>query len=520
MTILRTTPALDGLTRDDRRSFCRFGSGAEAVPGYERIQMAFEHWAKRSPDAPALEHGGERLSYAELDRRANCLASLLRVHGVGSGDRVGLFLHRSIPMVIGILATLKIGATYVPQDTRITPREHLRHIMDTARRGVVLTLAEYVDRIPSNDRQMVIALDNLALDALKCDGSIALPTEAPDATDVAVVIFTSGTTGRPNGVAVTHSNLCNMLLTGPGSLGIGPGMRVAQLLNIAFDMAVWEIFGALSHGGTLVIRGSSIQETVSQVDVVIATPSILGSLDVDRCRNISIVAVAGERCPLPLAESWSAFTDFHNSCGPTEVTIVNTIQRYAHGSGQLTIGRPLPNTTVYVLDEKLQPVRIGEVGEMWAGGACVTAGYLDNEALTAQRYLPDPFLCAGYRMFRTRDLGRWTATGELEHHGRTDDQVKVNGFRIELDSITTALERVPGCAQAMTLAHDGDLIAFVTPESVDREAARREVERRLPYYCIPSEVIGMSQLPRTPRGKVDTALLRQGLDQAQMAAVA
>ncbi|MEZ4664800.1 MAG: AMP-binding protein [Caldilineaceae bacterium] len=176
----------------------------------------------------------------------------------------------------------------------------------------------------------------------------------------------------------------------------------------------------------------------------------MSTVDADQCRNVKVVAVAGEPCPRPLADKWSQFCTFYNSCGPTETTIVNTMQPYTPASERLTIGKPTPNNTVYVLDENLQPLPIGEIGEMWAGGDCVTAGYLHNPQLTCERYAPDPFLGGGRMMFRTRDLGRWTPDGDLEHFGRTDDQVKIRGFRVELDSVSAALESVPNCKRAVT----------------------------------------------------------------------
>lgn len=255
MLKLGNASALDRMTANEQRQFWRYGMGRDEAPSHDRIHSAFEGWARDTPLAVAVEHGDAKLTYAELDRQANCLASLLRAHHVSAGDRVGIFLHRSVPMVVGILATLKLGAAYVPQDARITPTEHLGHIMSTAGIRVVLTLAQHVDRIRTGPGQIAIPLDTLALDALKYDGSIPLVSSPSAGGPTAVVIFTSGTTGRPNGVAVTHANLCNVPLTEAGSLGIQPGMRVAQLLNIGFDMAVWEIFGALSYGGTLVIGG-------------------------------------------------------------------------------------------------------------------------------------------------------------------------------------------------------------------------------------------------------------------------
>jgi acyl-coenzyme A synthetase/AMP-(fatty) acid ligase len=170
----------------------------------------------------------------------------------------------------------------------------------------------------------------------------------------------------------------------------------------------------------------------------------------------------------------------------------------------LTIGKPTPNNTVYILDEERKPCPLGEVGEMWAGGACVSAGYINNPSLNEERYAPDPFLGNGYRMFRTRDLGRWTPNGELEHLGRTDDQVKVRGFRVELDSVSAVLESVPFCTQAVTLKLDNrNLVAFVSPQTVDADLAKETVASTLPYYCTPALVVTMDEFPMTSRGKVD-----------------
>jgi non-ribosomal peptide synthetase component F len=281
-------------------------------------------------------------------------------------------------------------------------------------------------------------------------------------------------------------------------------------LSIAFDMAAWEILGTLANGATLVIRGKDFMDVVKQVDVIIATPSVLTTFDVDQCQNIKTVAVAGEPCPRPLADKWSSVCTFYNSCGPTEVTIVNTAEQHTPSKDLLTIGKPTPNNTVYILDENMEPCPIGEVGEMWAGGDCVSAGYIGNEALTNDRYVPDPFLGNGRLMFRTRDLGRWTETGELEHFGRTDDQVKVRGFRVELDSVSAILETVEGCKRAVTVKLDNrHLVAFVSPCSVDTDEAKHAVADALPYYATPKFVLAMPELPMTSRGKIDKRVLTQ-----------
>ncbi len=248
--------------------------------------------------------------------------------------------------------------------------------------------------------------------------------------------------------------------------------------------------------------------------MLVATPTVLSGLDPAACPRVRTVAVAGEPCPRPLADRWARQAAFHNCCGPTETTIVNTMGRHDPSAPLLTIGRPTPNNTVYVLDADRRPLPIGEVGEMWAGGDCVSAGYLGDDALNAERYAPDPFLGGGRRMFRTRDLGRWTPDGQLEHLGRTDDQVKVRGFRVELDSVSSVLESAAGCTRAVTLRRDArTLVSFVCPADVDPDAARRAVADALPYYCVPERVLPLAFLPETDRGKVDKQALLRMLDE-------
>ncbi len=443
------------------------------------------------------------MTYGRLDREANRLAAILVRSGVKPGDAVCLFLRRSIPMVIGLLATLKAGAAYVPQDTKIVPTRQLGQIIEQSSATVVLTTSDQAAAVPVSGRHRVIQID-LALAEQGLDVVNIRCSTAVDPDDRCFVLFTSGTTGKPNGVQVTHRNVANILLTAPGDLGMRPGIRVAQLLNIGFDMAAWEILGCLCNGATLLIRETDFTETARKADVIIATPSILCAIDASRCQGAKTVAVAGEPCPRPLADKWAAFCTFFNACGPTETTIVNTMHHHHPSDERLTIGRPTPNNTVYVLDENLQPVGIGETGVMWAGGDCVTSGYIGNPALTSERYRPDPFLGRGRMMFNTRDLGRWTQDGELEHLGRVDDQVKIRGFRVELDSVSTVLETIDGCCKAVTLKfNDRYLAAFVSPAHVDIDAAYQGIADALPYYCKPLMIIALDALPRTSRGKVD-----------------
>ncbi len=503
--------ATSHLSIGDQLLFDLFGQGPIVDVPYECMHFAFEAHAAAQPDAIAVEHLGDSITYGELDRQANRLAARMAQQGVKTGDNVAIFLQRSIPMVVGIMAALKAGASYVPQHVGVAPKAHLEYVLEVASIDVILTLSHLQDQVPVPEGRTLIAVDEFMQEPFADDQEFVepfVPETAVTRDNICYIIFTSGTTGKPNGVQVTHGNAANLLLTAPGNLGIRPGLKVGQILSIAFDMAVWEILGALSNGATLVIRGKDFMDVVRQVDVVISTPSILATFDADQCHNVKTVAVAGEPCPRPLADKWSSFCTFYNSCGPTEVTIVNTAEQHTPSKEYLTIGKPTPNNTVYILNEKMEPCAIGEIGEMWAGGDCVSAGYIGNEALTNERYVPDPFLGNGRMMFRTRDLGRWTDTGELEHFGRTDDQVKVRGFRVELDSVSAALESAEHCKRAVALKLDNrHLVGFVSPCTVDTDEARQAVADTLPYYATPKFVLAMPELPMTSRGKIDKRML-------------
>ena len=524
----RGNQALAGLTPADQQKFETYGRGPVRELPYETIHTAIERQAIKRGESIAARHKEEHITYSELNRQADLLANLLIKQGVKEEDNVGLFLERSIPMLVGILGILKAGATYVPQDARITPEKKLEEIISSARIKVILTLSHLAEKIPVVSNQTVLSIDQLkTLQPNSSEGNhLALikprtghhsghigsrTNEERNSSRNCFILFTSGTTGKPNGVQVTHKNVCNILLTEPGNLSIQPGDKVSQLLNIAFDMAAWEILGCLSHGGTLIIREKDLTEAASQCNVIVATPSILARIDHTQCQHIKTVAVAGEPCPRALAETWAQKCHFINSCGPTETTIINTAQHFQAHSPHLTIGKPTPNNTVYILDDELQPCAIGEVGEIWAGGQGVSSGYINNFELTEDRYRHDPFMNDGSFMFRTRDLGRWNNDGELEHFGRTDDQVKIKGFRVELDSVSTTIESVDTCQQAVTLKlNNEELIAFVRPADVNTDQCLNAIRANLPYYCEPSSITALSEFPVTSRGKIDKqALLAQ-----------
>ncbi|MFD8819365.1 AMP-binding protein, partial [Streptomyces sp. NPDC059627] len=400
------------LTPRDQHLFRQYGRGAD-VPVHEPlVHRAVERHAIAHPHAVAAEHHGATLTYGELDRYAGALAARLVREGVRPGDHVGLFARRSIPTLVGLLAVLKAGAAYVPQDIGRTPPAQLAHVIRTARTRVVLTQKEHAPRVPLPAGHRLIALDD---PAPYDPGPVPLLPPHPD--DSCCVLFVPGPAGRRHGVRLTHRNLANLLLTEPGGFAVRPGDRVAQLLPIASGLAVWEILGCLAHGATLAIRGQDTDAAVRTATVLIATPAVLSGIDPADCPRVRTVAVAGEPCPRPLADRWSRRAAFFHCRGPAEATLVTTMGRHAPVAGRAATGRPTPNNTVYVLGADRRPLPIGETGEVWAGGDCVSAGCLGDDALNAERYAPDPFLGADRVMFRTRDPGRGDPDSAHPHTG-------------------------------------------------------------------------------------------------------
>lgn len=504
--------AIQHLSERDQDLFELFGYGVSSPLPYKAIHYAFEEMAQQFPNAIAAIHGEETITYKDLNIQANLLAEHLRLQGIGEGDKVAVFIERSIPMLAGILGILKIGAAYIPQDIRIVTEKLLTDILHSSEASCILSISKHQDKIPMKDTIPYFLVDTFMQQAARREDYLEYhfqtKNEEFDASNNCFILFTSGTTGVPNGVQISHENVCNIIHTSPGNLGIVPGDKVAHILSISFDMAAWEIFACLSYGGTLLIRGKSIPETAQQANIIISTPSVLATVDPHLCHEIKTVAVAGEPCPLPLANAWAAKGNFFNNCGPTETTIVNTMEKCKPGASTINIGKPTPNNTVYVLDKHMKALPIGEVGIMWGGGKCVSGGYINNPELTKKRYAYDPFLDDGSMMFNTGDLGRWTEDGKLEHHGRIDDQVKIKGFRVELDSVSRALESHPLCQQAVTVKiDDRTLVSYVVAKVQNTEVLRKIVASKLPYYYVPEEVLVLEELPKTKRGKIDKRLL-------------
>jgi amino acid adenylation domain-containing protein len=475
------------------------------------IHHAFETHARIHPNAIAVEHTlfNHSLTFRQLDVYANRLARRLRASDV-QRKRVCILARRSTHLIVAILATLKSGAQYVPLDAVTITDSTLNYVLEDSQPAVVLAMGEYVHRVqtavPILELEAVIEADEL----VGADSSKPEDNTLP--TDGAYVIYTSGTTGVPKGVNVRHRGVTNVISGSPGNVGMAPGMRVAQLLNIAFDMGAWEILGSLYNGCTLCIRGNTKNEWIAlmqTVDIVIATPSILAKHEPENYPNIKHVIVGGEVCPQSLADKWAQHTNFNNCCGPTEISICNTVQPHVTGY-PLSIGKPIPNTNVYVLSRdptSTKPIPIGQVGCMWVGGIGVSAGYLNLPEKTAERWKPDPFLGGGAMMFNTGDLGRWRKDGQLDHLGRADDQVKVKGFRVELDGVAVAMRTHEPVQNAVALLVGTELWGFVSPMSVDLELVRNATSKVQPYYAVPSQYLAIDEFPTTRNGKVDKRAL-------------
>ncbi|KAG2001812.1 nonribosomal peptide synthetase 12 [Coprinopsis cinerea AmutBmut pab1-1] len=506
---MASSDLLSHLSATDRALFWKYGVGAEVSVLFQCVHHAFEFHAKSNPQLTAVDELGTTLSYGELDRRANCLASRLRSVGVVQGSRVCMLVERAVTLPVAVLGILKAGAAYIPLDGNIVSDSTLKHALVDSGSTVALTLRKFEHRLEGAPVPVVF-LDDAICPSYNPSHCVK-PRDTTTSKDSVYIIYTSGTTGTPKGVHVTHGNVTNLICIEPGQLGMKPGVRVSQMLNISFDFAAWEILGSLANGATLCPRGKTSKDwkaVMRSVDILFSTPSMLAPHNPVDYPNVKTVVVAGEACPKALADTWGARVKFWNACGPTEVTIANTMQLHIPGD-IVTIGGPTPNNTAYVLDENMRPVPIGQTGVMWGGGAGITKGYLNLPDKTSERYVRDPFANDGSMMFNTGDLGKWVSNGTLQHLGRIDNQVKIKGFRVELDGVATAMETCAGVTGATALLIDGELWGFVKPSNISPEDIKAAAHKVQPYYAVPSKILTMDHFPETANGKTDKRVLQQ-----------
>ncbi|MFB4300559.1 non-ribosomal peptide synthase/polyketide synthase [Actinomadura sp. NTSP31] len=467
----------------------------------ETVPELFAAQVRRAPDATAVVFGDDELTYGELDERADRLARWLIARGAGPERLVGVALPRSAELVVAIVAVLKSGAGYVPIDPGY-PAERIAFMLDDARPLCVITPDTFAE-LPGTDPGEVTA-------AVRCG---ALLPGHP-----AYVIYTSGSTGRPKGVTVTHRGLVSLALMLNERLGVGPGGRVLQFASPSFDVAASTVARTLIGGAALVmaepddlVPGAALAGLLAARGVTQVTlpPSALAVMPDGGVPAGVTLVVAGETCPPDLVRRWSAGRRMVNGYGPTEATVCVTLSDPLDGSGAPPIGRPVWNTRVHVLDDELRLVPPGVVGELYVGGAGLARGYLNRPALTASRFVADPFGAPGERLYRTGDLVRRDAEGQLWFVGRADDQVKLRGFRIEPGEVEAVLARHPAVNQVAVAARDGRLVAYLVPKAggLDVAEVRDRAAAALPAHLVPAVLTVLDALPLTPNGKVDRAAL-------------
>ena len=500
---------------------------AMPYPSAETVHGLFEKQAARTPDAIAVEFEERTLSYRELNRLADLVALRLRSAGVRPGVNVGIFVERSAEMIGGLLGILKAGGAYVPLDPSY-PAERLAFMISDGRIPVLLTEESLRGYLPPHQAQVLILDEFVRLsregDSPGQDG--LSPGASPE--DLAYVIFTSGSTGRPKGVEIRHRAVVNFLASMMREPGLTPSDAVLSVTTLSFDIAGLELYLPLVTGARVIVAsrntsvdGKALAGEIEKRNATLmqATPATWRLLLESgwQPRKGFVMLCGGEALPRELADALlKTGGTLWNMYGPTETTIWSTIRKIEPGDGPVSIGRPIGNTQVYILDPRGEPVPVGVPGELLIGGDGLARGYLGRPELTGERFIPDPFAGGGEgRLYRTGDLARYLEDGAIECLGRLDHQVKVRGFRIELGEVESVLGQVPGVRQSAVAAREDasgqkSLVGYVvTDKSIAPSAGemRRQMRAHLPDYMVPAVIVTLDSIPLTPNGKVDRKAL-------------
>jgi len=485
------------------------------------LQKLIEAQVERTPEAVAVVCGEQRLTYRELNDRANQLNYELRKHGAGPDKLVALCVDRSAEMVVALLAIVKAGAAYLPLDSLLPP-ERIRFMLEDSGVKLLVTQGRFCGKLPEFEGTTILLED----------ADWQANSRENDATDVrpehlAYVIYTSGSTGKPKGVQIPRGALTNFLWFMCDMFQLNENDRLLGILTISFDGAGHDMWLPLLVGAQMVLASresaenvDALQRLLEQHDItlMVATPvtwSLLFESGWTGKPNLQ-VSCGGEAMSADLADKLaSSVKRAWNIYGPTETTIVSTVHEVTFGEKTVPIGRPVANTKCYVLDGQGRPVPVGVTGELFIGGAGLARGYLNRPELTAERFVPDPFVGGGARMYRTGDLARYRDDGNLECLGRIDHQVKIRGFRIELGEVETALRSLPGIKQAVAIARedapgDKQLVAYLVPSTPIAPTAsemRNLLRHSLPDYMLPSAYVILKQLPISFNGKIDLKAL-------------
>jgi amino acid adenylation domain-containing protein len=518
---------------EERQLLIEFNSTDREFPADTCLHQLFESQAERVPEATAIIFENERVSYAELNERANRLAHYLRRQGVGSEIAVAISLQRSVEAIIAILGVLKAGGFCVPLDPDY-PQQRLAFMLQDSAASLLLTRREFLPDI-SDSALRIIQLD-VEGEAISAQSS-ENPESEVSAENLAFVIYTSGSTGQSKGVTLNHQGLVNRLTWGQAAYQMTADDRVLQFFSYCFDFAVWEVFTALVVGAGLVLARPKGQQDASylvrlmaeqKVSILGCVPSMfdvmLDEPEIRQCSSLRKVMCGGEVLPVEFQERFLErlpHAELQNTYGPTEASIDVTcwVCRTEDEQQIVPLGHPVANTQLYLLDAYLRPVPIGIPGELYIGGVSLARGYLNRPALTAERFVPNPFGTPGARLYRTGDLARYRMDGAVEFLGRLDQQVKIRGFRIEPGEIEAALSNHPSVREAVVVARDGAaegkrLVAYLVASSNGEPhngelpgELRRFLRERLPEYMIPSAFVQLETLPLTPNGKVNRRAL-------------
>jgi amino acid adenylation domain-containing protein len=525
----RRVSELPLLTEAERQQLIvDWNSTSTPYPADTCIHEEFQEQARLQPDAPAIVEAERTLTYRELDHRSEQLANHLYDEGVRTGKPVALCMDRSVEMIIGMLAILKAGGTYVPLDP-VYPAERLALMLNDVAAEVILTVTEVAKSLATTTAK-VICLDG-DLPLIQSPGARSAATSAVTSSHLAYVIFTSGSTGKPKGVAVPHRAVVR-LVKNTNYVELGPTERIAHLSNVCFDAATFEIWGALLNGGSVVVISKELAldprqfgEELSRhgVSILFLTTALFNELaraDATLFQGLNQVLFGGEavnpQWVRQVMESARPKRLLH-VYGPTECTTFATFYPVTHVEKNVTtipIGKPISNTTAYVLDKQGHPVPIGIPGELYLGGPGVAEGYPNEPELTRERFVPDPFvLDQTQRLYRTGDVVKFLPDGNIEFIGRCDGQVKIRGFRIEPGEVEVVLRRYIAVEDAVVVAREDEpgereLVAYIVPR---RDSApgdwRGFLQGKLPAYMIPSAFVELDALPMTPSGKVDRLAL-------------
>ncbi|MEH2155518.1 amino acid adenylation domain-containing protein [Nostoc sp.] len=494
------------------------------------LHQLFEEQVECNPDAIAVIFENQKLTYQQLNERANQLAHYLRTKGVEPEVLVGIFIERSLEMVIGLLGILKAGGAYVPLDPSY-PVDRLTYMLSDAAVSILLTQQSLVDSLPANPAE-VVCLDRDWQEI--ANYSQHNPVNLVTSENLAYVIYTSGSTGKPKGVMNIHQGICNNLLRTidayPLTVG-GQSQRILHISLLSFDVSVLEIFWPLTSGTTLVVAKPEGHKDIAylmnlianqKITQVFVVPSMLRIFiqqsNLENCRSLKRVFSGGEALSYELTQRFfeRLNCELYNFYGPTETVVYTTFWQCRIQSNEqgIPIGRPIANTQTYILNPHLQPVPIGIVGELHIGGVSLARGYLNQPELTAQKFISHPFDQG--KLYKTGDLARYLPDGNIEYLGRSDHQVKLRGLRIELGEIELLLDTHPQVEQTVVVlqtdtAENERLVAYVAKKysSLTPSELRRFLQQKLPAYMIPSAFVVLPELPLNPNGKIDRQKLPQ-----------